>query len=129
VAAGVAAGARRRYDPAAAFARVCDGWLDDCAGVDLWAEVVRLEPAPGPSIADRLDDALSVVADIVDVKTPSTAGHSRAVAAVGGRAAELLRAGDGDAAVVRRAGLVHDLGRVTVSNAVWERPGALTGAD
>jgi hypothetical protein len=129
VAAGVAAGARRRYDPAAAFARVCDGWLDDCAGVDLWAEVVRLEPAPGPSIADRLDDALSVVADIVDVKTPSTAGHSRAVAAVGGRAAELLRAGDGDAAVVRRAGLVHDLGRVTVSNAVWERLGPLTGAD
>jgi len=30
---------------------------------------------------------------------------------------------------VRRAGLVHDLGRLGVSNAIWDRPGALTGPE
>jgi HD-GYP domain-containing protein (c-di-GMP phosphodiesterase class II) len=34
-----------------------------------------------------------------------------------------------EAAAVRRAGLLHDLGRVGVSNRVWEKPGALTEGD
>jgi HD-GYP domain-containing protein (c-di-GMP phosphodiesterase class II) len=43
-------------------------------------------------------------------------------------AAGCLRLPDGDVALVRRAALLHDLGRVAVSSHVWERPGALTAA-
>jgi HD-GYP domain-containing protein (c-di-GMP phosphodiesterase class II) len=39
-----------------------------------------------------------------------------------------LRAGLGEpaAAELRRAGLLHDVGRIGVSNAVWDKPGALS---
>ena len=30
---------------------------------------------------------------------------------------------------LRRAALIHDLGRLGVSNAIWDKPGALTEAD
>jgi HD-GYP domain-containing protein (c-di-GMP phosphodiesterase class II) len=30
---------------------------------------------------------------------------------------------------LRRAGLIHDLGRLGVSNAIWDKPGTLTQAD
>ena len=30
---------------------------------------------------------------------------------------------------MRRAGLVHDLGRLGVSNAIWDKPGPLTAAE
>ncbi len=32
-------------------------------------------------------------------------------------------------AVLRRAGLIHDLGRLGVSNAIWDKPGPLTEAE
>ena len=40
-----------------------------------------------------------------------------------------LRPADVDVTAVRRAGLVHDLGRLGVSNAVWDKPGPLTAAE
>ena len=36
---------------------------------------------------------------------------------------------DDDAKLVRRAGLVHDLGRLGVSNAIWDKRGPLTAAE
>ena len=34
-----------------------------------------------------------------------------------------------DVSTLRRAGLIHDLGRLGVSNAIWDKPGALTEAE
>ena len=50
------------------------------------------------------------------------AGHSSGVAELAARAATLTSA---DATFTRRAGLVHDLGRVAVPTGIWERPGPL----
>ena len=36
---------------------------------------------------------------------------------------------DDDVAVLRRAGLIHDLGRLGVSNAIWDKPGPVTEAE
>jgi HD-GYP domain-containing protein (c-di-GMP phosphodiesterase class II) len=56
-------------------------------------------------------------------------GHSRGVAALCAEAAAQLGHPPADVAAVRRTGLVHDLGRVGVSAAVWGKPGPLTRAE
>jgi HD-GYP domain-containing protein (c-di-GMP phosphodiesterase class II) len=72
---------------------------------------------------------LALLADVIDLKLPWLTGHSREVA----RLAELTAAQLGLAgpvrARVRRAGLLHGLGRVAIPNAVWDRPGPLSAAD
>ncbi|MDX6235178.1 MAG: hypothetical protein QOH68_4345 [Nocardioidaceae bacterium] len=92
---------------------------------DLWAAVVDAEPQPRRWFRDEahLDEALAGYGDAADLKAPFFQGHSRGVALLA-RAASSGVAGV-DAAVVYRAGLLHDLGRVAVPTGVWERPGPL----
>ena len=77
----------------------------------------------------ELDTALEAVADFVDLKSPFTIGHSRGVADLAGEAASHLDLPTGDVTAVRRAGLVHDVGRLGVSNAVWDKQAPLTHAE
>jgi len=86
-----------------------------------WTAVLAREPEPHPWVPEaRLDATLEAFADFVDVKSPYTAGHSRGVAAL---AAEAWPA---DPVTIRRTGLVHDLGRVSVPNGIWDKPSPLT---
>jgi HD-GYP domain-containing protein (c-di-GMP phosphodiesterase class II) len=95
-----------------------------------WDKVIGLEPGPrSPMTADELDAALEAIGDFIDLKSPYTLGHSRAVADLVASAAVAADARPGDATHVRRAGLVHDLGRLGVSNAIWDKPGALSVAE
>ena len=68
-------------------------------------------------------------ADFVDVKSPFTLGHSRGVAALAAAAAAHAGLRGDEAAALRRAALVHDLGRVGVPNGVWDKPGPLSDAE
>ena len=92
---------------------------------DVWAAVVDAEPEPRRVFRDdaALDDALAGFGDAADLKSPWFTGHSRGVARLARAAAGRL--GRADAALVYRAGLVHDLGRVAVPAGLWERPGRL----
>jgi HD-GYP domain-containing protein (c-di-GMP phosphodiesterase class II)/DNA-binding CsgD family transcriptional regulator len=63
------------------------------------------------------------------VKSPYFLGHSSGVARLGEEAATRLGLGDEEATAVRRSGLLHDLGRVGVSNLVWDKPGPLTASE
>ena len=54
------------------------------------------------------------------------AGHSTGVAELASEAAGRCRIDAAGATVIRRAGLVHDLGRVAVHARVWQKPGPLT---
>jgi HD-GYP domain-containing protein (c-di-GMP phosphodiesterase class II) len=93
----------------------------------LWDQVPACEPGPRPELAgDALDAGLGAMAEFVDLKSPSTLGHSTAVARLAGAAAARVGLPPADQETAVRAGLVHDLGRVAVSSAVWERPGPLT---
>jgi putative nucleotidyltransferase with HDIG domain len=114
------------FDPvvADAFLRVGPEHLRSLTDADVWADVAEVEPQPRRVItAVRLDAVAGAFGDMVDLKTPFTLGHSSGVAQLAGDAAAGLRL---DVGVMRRAALLHDLGRVAVSNAVWERPRALT---
>jgi HD-GYP domain-containing protein (c-di-GMP phosphodiesterase class II)/DNA-binding CsgD family transcriptional regulator len=121
----------RALDPetAAVFLAEPTELLRICDPDDLWAAVVDAEPEPRRVFADEaaLDEALAGFGDAADLKSPWFTGHSRGVARLARAAAERL--GSSDAALVYRAGLVHDLGRVAVPAGVWERPGPLRTED
>lgn len=114
------------YDPALADAFLRDAsriW--EAAGSNSpWDEVLRREPEPRPWVPEpRIDAILATFADFADLKSPFTAGHSREVA-------ELASAAGGEqASTMRRAALVHDLGRASVPNGIWDKPGPLTDGE
>jgi len=118
----------RQFDPVLAEVVVADaetllGGIDDQR---TWETVIAAEPSLGPRLRGAaLDEALAAVADFVDLKSPFTLGHSRAVSDLASAAAQTLGLEAAEVAVVRRAALLHDLGRLGVSNAIWDRAGPL----
>jgi HD-GYP domain-containing protein (c-di-GMP phosphodiesterase class II)/DNA-binding CsgD family transcriptional regulator len=94
-----------------------------------WGEVIEAEPGLDRVVsADELDSALGAMGDLVDMKSPHLAGHSRGVANLASEAARVSGMSLAEQALLRRAGFVHDLGRLGVSNAIWDKPGPLTAA-
>ncbi len=89
-----------------------------------WEEVLAAEPEPVAYVTD-LDQALSVLSEFVDLKSPYTRGHSTRVADLAHDAALDAGLDQSVATDLRRAGLIHDLGRVGVENGVWDKPGPL----
>ncbi len=75
---------------------------------------------------EELDDALTVAADFIDLKSPYMGGHSRRCAEIAGDAARVLGLEEEAVAGVRRAALVHDFGTTIVPNSIWDKPGPLT---
>ncbi len=97
---------------------------------DSWQAALR----EAPDRADRLDgpeldSLLEALGDFVDLKCPFTLGHSRAVAELAAGAAAVAGLSESDISLIRRAGYVHDLGRIGVSNQVWSKPAALTAGE
>jgi HD-GYP domain-containing protein (c-di-GMP phosphodiesterase class II) len=100
------------------------GGLDEATG---WDAAIAAEPALAQGMSGvELDSALAAIADFADLKSPYTTGHSRGVAARAASAA--LRAGleEPVADELRRAGLIHDVGRLGVPNTIWDKPGPLS---
>ncbi|HSK21742.1 MAG TPA: HD domain-containing phosphohydrolase [Egicoccus sp.] len=121
----------RWFDPALAvtFARVGPGLLRRMSESDVWQEVLAVEPRPVKRLPpSRLDEVAAVFGDLADLKSPCTLGHSPAVADLAAKAAARVGLAADRIGLVRRAGLLHDLGRVAVSGGVWARPGPLTAA-
>ena len=82
----------------------------------------------GCSRGEDLDQACQVIADYADLKSYGTLGHSRAVAEVAEAAGWRLGLTPDAIGELRRAAWLHDMGRVGVSAAVWEKPGPLDRA-
>lgn len=96
-----------------------------------WTDVLALEPPARRRTIDdgRVDEVAAAFADFTDIKSAYTLGHSRGVARLAERAARLLGLPDSDVVTLRRAALLHDLGRIAVSNTILEKPRALTPAE
>jgi HD-GYP domain-containing protein (c-di-GMP phosphodiesterase class II)/DNA-binding CsgD family transcriptional regulator len=73
----------------------------------------------------ELDAGLELIADYADLKSPWFTGHSRAVADRTEGAARALGLPDAEAVRGRRAALLHDIGRTSVPNSIWDKPGPL----
>jgi HD-GYP domain-containing protein (c-di-GMP phosphodiesterase class II) len=91
------------------------------------AAVVEAEPEPFAGVSEPgLDAVCRAFGEAVDLKTPLHHGHSTGVADLAAAAGERLGLGVAD---LRRAALLHDIGRAAIPNGVWERPGPLGWAD
>jgi HD-GYP domain-containing protein (c-di-GMP phosphodiesterase class II) len=131
VAAGrVAAAAGTLYDPAVA-GLLTPGDVAETAGLPApWDDALAAEPGgPTPLSGEQLDQACQAAADFADLKSPWLLGHSRAVAELAEAAAWRAGLPAADVARLRRAALLHDLGRVAVPSGVWNRPGPLRAAE
>jgi len=80
-------------------------------------------------LVDALDSAASVVfalARAIEAKSPFTHGHSGRVARLALALAARLGLGEADADVLRRGAALHDLGKISISDAILDKPGRLT---
>jgi HD-GYP domain-containing protein (c-di-GMP phosphodiesterase class II) len=120
-----------QFDPAiaATFDR-CAGEILDGLPDDVWRAALAQAPDRDRLLTEgELDGLLEAMGDFVDLKCPFTLGHSRGVAALAAEAGRRCGLPGPDVQLLRRAGLVHDLGRMGVSNAIWEKPGPLSAGE
>jgi HD-GYP domain-containing protein (c-di-GMP phosphodiesterase class II) len=98
--------------------------LDALASV--WEETLSCEPQP-PLLLDgeALDRGLAAMGNFADLISPYLAGHSAGVAQLATAAGQRCRVDAADATTLRRAALVHDLGRVAIGARIWQKPGPL----
>jgi HD-GYP domain-containing protein (c-di-GMP phosphodiesterase class II) len=89
--------------------------------------VRELEPGSAALPLDeaRLDAVASAFARVVDAKSPFTAGHSSRVAEYAEAIAKHLLLSVEECNWIRRAALLHDLGKLAVSNDILDKPGSL----
>jgi HD-GYP domain-containing protein (c-di-GMP phosphodiesterase class II) len=78
---------------------------------------------------EKFDDILDAMGSFADIKSPYTIGHSQAVASLAAAAGRIYGLPDDAVVLLRRAGLVHDIGRLGVSNGIWDKRGGLTQAE
>ena len=122
----------RAYDPAVvdAFEGVGADVLSELDGADEWEAALASEPRPVATVEEAaLDAVLTAFADFTDLKSPWIRGHSRKVASLAEEAGRLSGLDDSECDDLRRAGLVHDLGRVAVENGIWDKAGPLTTSE
>jgi HD-GYP domain-containing protein (c-di-GMP phosphodiesterase class II) len=120
--------ADKQFDPELAELMCSDGEmiLAGLDAVETWDAVIEAEPALAVLLSwDRFDAALLAIANFVDLKSPYSLGHSHAVADLAAAAGAQLGLSDAEVRTLRRAGLVHDFGRLGVSNAIWDKKGPL----
>jgi HD-GYP domain-containing protein (c-di-GMP phosphodiesterase class II) len=126
----VTAAAGSLYDPGVVALLRPDDVAEAAGLLAPWPEALTLEPGgPTPLSAGQLDEACCAAADFADLKSPWLLGHSRAVAELAEAAAWRMRMPPAEVETLRRAALLHDLGRVTVPADIWDRPGPLRAGD
>lgn len=92
-----------------------------------WEAVLALEPGVRLYLSEeQFDTACQAIADFADLKSPYTLGHSSAVAELAAGAARQCGLPEEDVVAIRRAGLLHDVGRVGISVTIWDKPGPLS---
>jgi HD-GYP domain-containing protein (c-di-GMP phosphodiesterase class II) len=120
------------FDPA--IATLLADEADEVLGLDhegsVWDEVLAGEPDPRLQLhGEAIDRALAAIGDFADLASPYLTGHSAGVTWLATAAGQLCRVGGLDVAALRRAALVHDVGRVAVPARVWQTPKALNADD
>ena len=123
------------FDPelAAVFERVSarPSFWDALNGGDLQGVIYELEPARHMTVVDGdyLDDIASGFAQVVDSKSPYTSGHSERVTLYTDMIAEELGFDPERRRWLKRAALLHDIGKLGVSNTILDKPEKLNAAE
>ncbi|HEY2187602.1 MAG TPA: HD domain-containing phosphohydrolase, partial [Caldimonas sp.] len=119
------------FDPALvrALERVDDddAFWRTLAAAEVENAVFAMEPGAGEVVLDDdyLDDIAAAFGEVVDSKSPFTSGHSERVARLADALARRLGIADARRRWLRRGALLHDVGKLGVSNAILDKPGPL----
>jgi HD-GYP domain-containing protein (c-di-GMP phosphodiesterase class II) len=116
------------YEPRLAELAVANlgAMLTELDELKMWDYALAIEPSPPVWLhGEAIDAGFAAIASITGLKSPWLREHCTAVAELAEGAA--WRSGlEADlVTLIRRAALAHDLGRVGVPNAIWEKPGEL----
>ena len=96
-------------------------------GGSSWDDVLKWEPSPQLALdGEGVDRALGAIGSFADLVSPYLSGHSHGVGELAGAAAQRCGIDAEGAVAIRRAGFLHDLGRVAVHARIWQKPGPLT---
>ena len=103
------------------------------ADVGFWASLAEpdlsgVEPPDRALVADenRLDQIAEAFAGVIDAKSPWTRQHSDHACAIATGIAEVLGLEAAAVRDLRRAARLHDIGKLSISNRILDRPGRLT---
>jgi HD-GYP domain-containing protein (c-di-GMP phosphodiesterase class II)/DNA-binding CsgD family transcriptional regulator len=109
------------------FCDIAPDLFDGFDAATTWDTVIASEPSLAAVISDdQFEHVLESIGDFIDLKSPYTIGHSRGVADLATEAARLYGLPGDEVIAIRRAGLVHDFGRLGVSNGIWDKRGPLS---
>jgi HD-GYP domain-containing protein (c-di-GMP phosphodiesterase class II) len=119
------------FDPtlAAAFARIAERseFWDGLRADSLQQAIFALEPEQTSTIVDDdyLDDIAGAFAQVIDSKSPYTSGHSDRVTLFTDLIAKQMELSPEQRRWLKRAALLHDIGKLGVSNSILDKPGKL----
>jgi HD-GYP domain-containing protein (c-di-GMP phosphodiesterase class II) len=119
------------FDPqlAAAFERVAEQseFWETLRSDALQQAIFALEPAQSSMVVDDdyLDDIAAAFAQVVDSKSPYTSGHSERVTVFSDLIAEQMGLLPERRRWLKRTALLHDIGKLGVSNSILDKPGKL----
>jgi HD-GYP domain-containing protein (c-di-GMP phosphodiesterase class II) len=123
------------FDPqlVEAFSRIAaraEFW-DQLGAPDVQRRIFALEPARHKTPVDEeyLDDIAAAFAQVIDSKSPFTSGHSERVTLFTDMVAEELGVPLDRRRWLKRAALLHDIGKLGVSNAILDKAGKLDDAE
>lgn len=107
-----------------------DLWASLASGVST-QRLAQLEPQDHAMVADdaMLDRLSWAFAQVVDAKSPWTQKHSEGVAQIAVGIGQAMGFSLEDLSLLKRAGLLHDIGKLGVSNTILDKPGKLTGEE
>ncbi|HUO39065.1 MAG TPA: HD domain-containing phosphohydrolase [Mycobacterium sp.] len=121
-----------QFSPAVAevFERDAAAIVEGLLEMDVWTAALAQAPDRDRTLdGHEIDELLRAMADFVDLKCPCSPGYSRGVADLVAAAARHLGMSKADITRLYRAGLVHGLGRMGVSNQIWEKQAPLSTAE
>ncbi|NMM14571.1 MAG: HD-GYP domain-containing protein [Rhodoferax sp.] len=98
---------------------------------DLETQVFAMEPGGHEAVLDEdyLDDIAEAFGQVVDAKSPFTAGHSARVGLYTALLGESMEIPEARRRWLKRGALLHDVGKLGVSNAILDKPGKLDEAE
>lgn len=122
--------AGKAFDP-----QIVDGFVSNATDVfdaaddseSGWSAVLDAEPKPRAMLTEEtIDAALAAIGDFADLMSPSFTGHAEGLADLVTKASNIAGMTTAETRDVRRAALVHDVGRVAISQGIWEKTKPLT---
>lgn len=85
--------------------------------------------APHPLAHQEIDRLCEAFADVVDAKSPFTYCHSLGVAEIACTIARTLALSEPRCQLIRRASLLHDLGKLSLPNSILDKSGGLSAKE